>query len=304
MWDFFKPILVDFQNPVLYAIPFFALLLGIEIYVNYKDRSDNYVFKDAMASISMGLGSVVIDILTKSIALIIFYWIYNNYGIFKDELNWTVLAWVLLFFMDDITFYWHHRLSHQIRLLWAAHVNHHSSTHYNLSTALRQSWAELFYKYTWYIWLPLLGFPPLMILTQLAFSLIYQFWIHTKHIDRFPAIIEYFFNTPSHHRVHHAKNINYLDRNHAGILIIWDRIFKTFKAEDPNEPVIYGITTNIKSYNPLIIATHEFTNIGYDLKKAPTFFDKLKYLFNPPGWSHDGSSLTADEMRKNQEKHN
>ncbi|MCH2023435.1 MAG: sterol desaturase family protein [Saprospiraceae bacterium] len=304
MWDFFKPILIDFQNPVLYAIPFFALLLGIEVYVNYKDRSDNYVFKDAMASISMGLGSVIIDVLTKSIALIVFYWIYNNYGIFKDELNWTILAWILLFFMDDITFYWHHRLSHQIRLLWAAHVNHHSSIHYNLSTALRQSWAELFYKYTWYIWLPLLGFPPLMILTQLAFSLIYQFWIHTKHIDRFPPIIEYFFNTPSHHRVHHAKNINYLDKNHAGILIIWDRIFGTFKAEDPNEPVIYGITKNIETYNPLIIATHEFANIAKDLKKAPSFVDKLKYLFNPPGWSHDGSSLTAEQMRKNQEEHN
>lgn len=296
MWEFIQPI-VDFDNPVAYAVPFFALLIGIEAYLNYRERSDNYQLKDSAASISMGLGSVFIDLITKTIAFLAFKFIYTNYALFSDALSFTILGWVLLFFLDDFTFYWHHRLSHQVRLLWAAHVNHHSSTHYNLSTALRQSWTELFYKYIWYLWLPLLGFPPIMILTQISISLIYQFWIHTKHIKRFPAFFEFVMNTPSHHRVHHAKNIIYLDRNHAGILIIWDRLFGTFMEEDPNEPVVYGITTNINTYNPLKIASHEFINLGKDIYKAPTFSDKLKYLLLPPGWSHDGSTMTADEMR-------
>ena len=302
MWEFIKPVVLDFQNPVLYAIPVFLLLICIEAYINYKERSDNYILKDSVASISMGLGSAFIDIITKSTAFAVFTWLYLNFGFFKDALSFTVLGWCLLFFLDDFTFYWHHRMSHQVRVLWAAHVNHHSSLHYNLSTALRQSWAELFYKYIWYLWLPILGFPPMMILTQISISLIYQFWVHTKHIDRFPGIIELIFNTPSHHRVHHAKNVVYLDRNHAGILIIWDRMFGTFLEEDPNIPVEYGITTNINTYNPLRIATHDFVNLGKDLKKAPTFAAKLGYIFLPPGWSHDGSTQTADEMRAALEK--
>ncbi|BDS15317.1 sterol desaturase family protein [Aureispira anguillae] len=301
MWEFIQPVLA-FKNPVAFAVPIFALLIAIEAYLNYKERADNYLLPDAVASISMGLGSVIIDLLTKSIALASFWLIYNHYGIWKEALSYTVLGWVLLFFLDDFTFYWHHRFSHQIRVLWAAHVNHHSSQHYNLSTALRQSWAELFYKYIWYIWLPFLGFHPIMILTQLSISLIYQFWIHTKYIQRFPRWFEFIFNTPSHHRVHHAKNIIYLDRNHAGILIIWDRMFGTFMEEDPNEPVIYGITTNIDTYNPLRIASHEFINLGKDIRKAPSLMDKLKYIFLPPGWSHDGSTATADEMRAEWEK--
>lgn len=301
MWEFIQPIL-EFDNPIVYAIPFFSLLILIEAYINYKERADNYQLKDATASISMGLGSVFIDLITKSTALILFTIIYTNYGLFNEALSFTVLGWILLFFLDDVTFYFHHRFSHQVRLLWAAHVNHHSSVHYNLSTALRQSWTELFYKYLWYLWLPFLGFPPLMILTQISISLIYQFWVHTKHIKRLPAWFEFIFNTPSHHRVHHAKNIVYLDRNHAGILIIWDRLFGTFMEEDPNEPVIYGITTNINTYNPIKIASHEFINLGKDIYKAPTFSDKLKYILMPPGWSHDGSTMTADEMRADWEQ--
>jgi len=302
MWELIKRTIVEFQNPVLYAIPFFILLILIEAYVNYKERTDNYLLKDSMASISMGLGSAVLDLLTKSIAFAVFGWIYWNYGIFSEALEFTVLGWAVLFFLDDFTFYWHHRLSHEVRCLWAAHVNHHSSTHYNLSTALRQSWAELFYKYIWYLWLPLLGIHPIMILTQMSISLIYQFWVHTKHIDRLPSFIEFIFNTPSHHRVHHAKNVVYLDRNHAGILIIWDRMFGTFMEEDPEIPVVFGITTNINTYNPLRIATHELVNMGKDFAEAPTFVDKLKYLFMPPGWSHDGSTMTADEMREELEQ--
>ena len=299
MWEFFKPILVDFKNPIIFAIPFFLLLIGIEVYLNYKERKGYYIFKDSMASISMGIGSIFSDIISKSLAFVAFTWLFTTYGFFKDELSWTVLGWVLLFFLDDFTFYWHHRLSHEVRVLWAAHVNHHSSETYNLSTALRQSWTEIFYKYIFFLWLPFLGFPPLMVLTQISINLLFQFWVHTKFIKKFPPFIELILNTPSHHRVHHASNVRYLDRNHAGTLIIWDRLFGTFAEEKDEEPVVYGITTNIHTYNPLVIATHEFKSLFRDVRRAPGFANKMKYIFLAPGWSHDGSTQTARQMREN-----
>lgn len=303
MWEFFKPVLVDFQNPVIFALPVFALLMGIEVYFNYKDKTDHYIFKDSVASISMGIGSVFTDLVSKSFAFLAFSYIYLNFALFGEALSFTVLGWILLFFLDDFSFYWHHRLSHQVRILWASHVNHHSSEEYNLSTALRQSWTEVFYKYFFFMWLPLLGFHPLMILTQISINLIFQYWVHTKKIKRLPKPIEFIFNTPSHHRVHHGSNLKYLDKNHGGTLIIWDRMFGTFEAEDDNEPVIYGITTNINTYNPFKIATHEFKMIGKDMKKTKKWSDKLKYLLYPPGWSHDGSTKTVKEMLK-EEKSN
>jgi len=282
------------NDPVAYAIPFFLLLIGIEIYLSYKENKERYVAKDALASIGMGLGSVAINTLMKGIAFGVFSIIYE-YRLF--EIGWQWWAWVLVFFADDFTFYWHHRLSHEVRILWSAHVNHHSSQKYTLATALRQSWGELFYKYIWWAWMPLAGFPPLMIFMMISVSLIYQFWIHTELINRFPKWFEFFFNTPSHHRVHHASNIRYLDRNHAGILIIWDKIFGTFSEELDSEKPVYGITKNIETYNLFKIATHELVDIVHDVRSAPTFTDKLKYIFYPPGWSHNGQDQRAKTLR-------
>ncbi len=287
---------VEHTNPVLYAVPFFILLIALEVYLNYRDRRDLYVFKDSAASIGMGLGSLVIDLFTKGSYFLLMIWLYQ-FGLFKEQLYFHWWAWALLFVFDDFSFYWHHRSSHMVRILWASHVAHHSSERYNLSTALRQSWTEITYKYLFYLWLPLIGFHPLMVMSMISISLIYQFWIHTETIYKLPRPIEFIFNTPSHHRVHHASNVRYLDRNHGGILIIWDRLFGTFTEEDPNEPVVYGITTNIQSYHPFHIASHEFFSLSKDLKKSPDWSSKMGYLFKPPGWSHDGSTLTADEMR-------
>ena len=206
-------------------------------------------------------------------------------------------AWVILFFADDFSFYWHHRLSHHIRILWAAHINHHSSVNYNLAVALRQSWTELFYKYIFWLWLPLIGFHPIMIFTMIGISLIYQFWVHTKMIKSLGPI-EWFMNTPSHHRVHHSSNTRYLDRNHAGILIIWDRFFGTFQKELDEDPVVFGITSNIHTYNLFKIAFHEFQSIWEDVKTAPNLKTKLGYIFMAPGWSHDGSRKTSDQLRE------
>ncbi|MGI9544239.1 MAG: sterol desaturase family protein [Cyclobacteriaceae bacterium] len=276
-----------------YATPIFLLMILLESLVSSRRNLKNYQWKDSMASISMGLGSVVIDLLMKALAFSAFTYL-HQWSIFELQYVWWV--WVLAFFAEDLTFYWHHRLSHEIRLLWAAHVNHHSSQLLNLTTALRQSWGERFYKYIFWLWLPLVGFPPMMIMLLMSTNLIYQFFLHTQLVDKLGPI-EWIFNTPSHHRVHHASNANYLDRNHAGTLIIWDRLFGTYVPESQTEKPVYGIVNNIHTYNPFVIASHEFISIWNDVRQAPSFGDKLKYIFYPPGWSHDGSKKTAKQLR-------
>jgi sterol desaturase/sphingolipid hydroxylase (fatty acid hydroxylase superfamily) len=249
----------------------------------------------------MGIGSLILGFGTKFLAFGLFLYLYqfDILGL-KEHLGMDKwYAWVILLFADDFSFYWHHRLSHHIRILWAAHINHHSSVNYNLAVALRQSWTEIIYKYVFWMWLPLIGFHPIMIFTMMGISLLYQFWIHTKVIKRLGPL-EWVMNTPSHHRVHHASNARYLDRNHAGIFIIWDRLFGTFQEELDEDPVVYGITANIHTYNLFKIAFHEFQSIAKDVKEAPDLKSKIAYIFAPPGWSHDGRSKTSDQLREEQ----
>lgn len=286
---------INLEDPVLYAMPLFALAILLEIGINIYRKLNLYDLKDSAACIAMGLGSLVVAFGVKLTAFIVYTFLYQFRFFELSYQDWWV--WVFLFFADDFSFYWHHRLSHEVRILWAAHVNHHSSQNLNLSTALRQSWTELFHKYIFWAWMPIVGFSPWMILFMQSISLIFQFLQHTKVVGKLGPL-EWVFNTPSHHRVHHASNIRYLDRNHAGILIIWDRLFGTFVEEDENEPCVYGITENIDSYNPLVIATHEYRNLWKDIKSAPRFSDKLKYMFYPPGWSHNGPDKTANYLRR------
>jgi sterol desaturase/sphingolipid hydroxylase (fatty acid hydroxylase superfamily) len=182
-----------------------------------------------------------------------------------------------------------------VRLLWAAHENHHSSQRFNLSTALRQSWTTPFTTLPCYAVLPLLGFHPLMVATEVSVSLLYQFWIHTERIERLPRWYELVFNTPSHHRVHHGANVEYLDRNHGGILILWDRLFGTFEPERAR--VRYGLTKNIDSFNPFRIAFHELVSMLRAARRATSWREAAGYLLRPPGWSPDGSSRTAAELQ-------
>jgi len=283
------------QEPVFYAIPFFIITMLLELYVSYRQQLELYEPADAWSSIGMGLGSLLINTLMKAMAFMV-YMVLFSYALFP-QISFTWLGWLLILFADDFTFYWHHRLSHEIRLLWAAHVNHHSSVTLNLATALRQSWTELLYKYIWWCWLPLIGFHPVMILMMMSISLIYQYWPHTELIHKMPRWFEFLFNTPSHHRVHHASNVKYLDRNHGGILIIWDRLFGTFTEEDDEKPV-YGITQNIQSHNLFHIAFHEYGSLFADIRRASSWSDKLRYLYMPPGWSHDGEDRRAKTLRK------
>lgn len=295
MWQQLQD-LYNSPDPALYAIPFFSLCILIELYLAKREHLAIYQAKDSAASISMGIGAAFITVVTKSIAFLVFMYLYNNYRLLDIPVAFS--TWIILLFADDFSFYWHHRLSHEVRVLWAAHVNHHSSEQYNLSTAIRQSWAEGIYKFAFWLWLPILGFHPLFIFMQMSISLIYQFWIHTQLIHKLPNFIEAIFNTPSHHRVHHAANVKYLDRNYAGIFIIWDKLYGTFAPEDPAEPVKYGITTNIHTFNPLRIASHEFVAIAHDVAKTKSWKQRLNYLLKPPGWSADGSTKTAKQMQE------
>ncbi len=281
------------QDPTVYAIPFFIVLIVVEVILDIRQKLNLYELKDTAACISMGLGVIIIGLFTKTIYFLLYTFIFQ-YRLFDLDNTWWM--WVLLLLADDFTFYWNHRLSHEIRILWASHVQHHSSQRLNLAVALRQSWGEPFYKYLFYCWIPLLGFDPIYIFIMQSVSLIYQFFQHTELVGNLGPI-EWVFNTPSHHRVHHAVQHQYLDRNHAGILIIWDRIFGTFVKEIKEDLPVYGITNNITSFNPLVIATHEFINIWNDVKKTNKLSDKLKYIFYPPGWSHNGENMTSKHLR-------
>ncbi|MCA8886122.1 MAG: sterol desaturase family protein, partial [Hyphomonadaceae bacterium] len=206
-------------------------------------------------------------------------------------------AWIAAFVLDDFTYYWSHRWAHTVRWFWADHVVHHSSQHYNLTTALRQTWTGTL-GLNFIFWLPLvyIGFPPLMVLMFSSISLVYQFWIHTELIDRMGPF-EWVFNTPSHHRVHHATNAKYLDANYAGVLIIWDRMFGSFVPEDDNEKPHYGIVSQLGTFNPFRVAFHEWLGIWRDVTHARSFGEMIGYVFGPPGWSPDGSRKTSASIK-------
>jgi sterol desaturase/sphingolipid hydroxylase (fatty acid hydroxylase superfamily) len=284
------------HNLIHLAIPGFLLLLLVEVIAAAWMHQDLFEWKDTAASLTMGIGNVIIGLFTK-VVLFASYSFVHRFALFNIGYQWW--AWVLLFFAEDFTYYVFHRTSHECRFFWASHVVHHSSQRYNLGTALRQTWTGgISFSFVFWLWLPLIGFAPIMVMTMQAISLLYQFWIHTELI-RSLGPLEAFFNTPSHHRVHHASNLRYLDRNHAGTLIIWDRIFGTFEPEDESEPLVYGLTRNINTYNPVRIAFHEWIDIARDLRSARNWSEIWHYVFGRPGWKYerqlsDASSVLAD----------
>lgn len=262
------------------AIPGFLVLLILEAVLAAKMRQDLYEWKDTAASLTMGIGNVLIGLLTKAIAFAVFAFLYR-FAPHKLGFAWWV--WLLAFFADEFSYYWFHRTSHECRLFWASHVVHHSSQRYNLGTALRQTWTGAFMSFIFWAWMPLAGFPPVMILTMQSISLLYQFWIHTELV-RSLGPLEKVLNTPAHHRAHHASNPKYIDRNHGGTLIVWDRLFGSFEPEDVQDPPVYGLTKNIHTYNPFRIAFHEWTDIARDLMRANSWLERWNYVFGRPGW--------------------
>lgn len=214
-----------------------------------------------------------------------------------EYLGWAWYVWILCQLCDDFSYYWYHRLSHTVRVLWAAHIVHHSSEYFNLGSGVRNGWFTLFYKPLFWVWLPIIGFHPIMVATCLGIQAIYQFHLHTQAVPKL-GFLEKFMNTPTQHQVHHSQNLAYLDKNHGGFLNIFDRLFGSFLPLMPEIPPRFGVIHPPKSHNPLQIVSHEYRNIWADVKKAPTIKSKLMYIFGPPGWSHDGSTQTVKQIHK------
>ncbi|MEO8113570.1 MAG: sterol desaturase family protein [Phenylobacterium sp.] len=282
-------------DPVTLATPFFILTVILEIVLARAGKvKAHYEARDTATSLLLGLGSTVAGVLFAGVTFATALWVYQH-RLFTIPMT-AVWAWVAVFLLEDLTYYVFHRLSHERRIWWAAHVNHHSSQHYNLATALRQTWTGGVAG-TWLLWLPLslLGFPPAMVAIQKGISLVYQYWIHTETIRRLPRWFEAVFNTPSHHRVHHARNPRYLDRNYAGILIVWDRMFGSFQPELDEEACRYGLVKNLGTFNIVRVAFHEWIGIAQDIVRSPRH--ALGWLFGPPGWSPDGSRETSTAIK-------
>lgn len=281
-------------SPTEYAVPGFVALVLIEMLWARRARRDAYEPRDTLTSLAFGLGSTVSALLFGGVFVALYMGLWE-FRLF--DVPWTWWAFALCFVLDDLKYYWVHRFGHRVRWFWASHVNHHSSQHYNLSTALRQTWTGfLTLGFVFALPLVLLGFHPAMIAICGGFNLIYQFWIHTEAIDRMPRWFEAVMNTPSHHRVHHATNPRYLDRNYAGVFIVWDKLFGTFEPEVRGEKIRYVIVKQLGSFNLLWAVFHEWIGIAQDMWRAP-WKHKLSYLLREPGWTHDGSRQTSDQIR-------
>jgi len=290
--------MMTYPDVVNLAVPFFIAAILIELtWIAVKGRGGRYETRDAVTSLVMGAGSVASGILLGFIAWGFFMVLWQITPLDLGTSWWVVL---LCFVLDDLRYYWVHRFGHRIRWVWASHVNHHSSQHYNLTTALRQTWSGTFtFMMVMRAPLILLGFHPAMVLFAGGLNLIYQFWIHTEAIGKLPRWVEAVMNTPSHHRAHHGRNPRYLDCNYAGVFIIWDRMFGTFVPEIESDKVDYGLVHNLGTFNPLRVAFHEWIGMLRDMTQPGlTLRERVKYAVLPPGYSHDGSRQTSDQIKE------
>lgn len=299
---------MELTNPLVYGGPAFVVFVLIELaYSKTHKRKSLYYWKDLAASMFMGLGTAVLAPLIKTIsAIVIFTFVYEVFnpeinGIRTNIMGWESFGyawyvWLICQFLDDFSYYWFHRQNHMIRFFWAAHIVHHSSDNFNLGTGVRNGWVTILYKPFFYMWIPAIGFPPEMLVVCLGIESLWQFQLHTQYIKKL-GFLERIFNTHTMHQVHHARNIEYMDKNHGGYLNLFDRLFGTWKQLDPAIAIAYGVTKPPNSYNPWVILTHEYINIWKDMKRSNNWYHKFMYVFGPPGWSHDGSSLTVKQQQ-------
>lgn len=300
---------MDFTNPLVYGVPAFLGLILLELtYSKTTGNKNLYHWKDLTSSLLIGIGSAILGALLKTVAVILifnfFYELFNpvvngqRMNIFGwESFGYVWYVWIFCMLLDDLTYYWFHRQNHMIRFFWAAHIVHHSSDNFNLGTAIRNGWFTILYKPLFYVWIVIIGFPPEMLVVCLGIEALWQFQLHSRYIPKL-GFFEKFINTHSMHQVHHARNIEYMDKNHGGILNIFDRLFGTWKELDDHIDIEFGVTSPPESYNIWAILTHEYKNIWKDTKRSNNWKDKFMYVFGPPGWSHDESSKTVKQMQQ------
>jgi sterol desaturase/sphingolipid hydroxylase (fatty acid hydroxylase superfamily) len=295
----------EFNENTLLAVttPVYAIVISIEILLSHFQVRNFYTVKETIINVYLTLLNAGIDVIFRSIyVFVILQWFFNHQLL--NVQGSPVLYWLLLFVLEDLVFYMEHRVDHYCRLFWAVHVTHHSSEEFNLTTGFRSSVLQPLYRFLYFIPLAFLGFRPMDIVLMYSITQIYGILVHTQMVQKMPAWFELLFVSPSHHRVHHASNIPYLDKNMGMCLIIWDKLFGTFQEELPGEPARYGLTKPLNNpHHPVKIVLHEWENIAKDLHRETSLSNKLKYLFMPPGWSHDGSSKTTKELRAELKQH-
>ena len=288
-------------SPLVLAIPMYFLLMGVELLYERWSGRHTYRLEDAVTNINTGILNQITSIFFKLIKVGIYIWVYESFALTHlPENGWT---FALLFVLWDFGYYWEHRLAHTVSLFWGGHSVHHQSEDYNLSVALRQSSTAFIWGAPIYLPLALLGFSPTHFVLVAGFNLLYQFWIHTEHIQRMPRWFEAIFNTPSHHRVHHGRNLEYLDKNYAGVFIIWDRLFGTFEPEGTK--AVYGVTTPLASFNPVHANVAHYRWLFGQVGKARTLPDAARMLFKPPGWLPDylGGTQVPKDAAPDYRKH-
>lgn len=278
------------------STPLYIVVIGLEIILSNLHLKRYYSFRDTLINICLCALNGGIDLLFRTVYVLILLSFYRL-NLIDFSFN-PFLYWFLLFIAEDLAFYFEHRVDHFCRIFWAVHVTHHSSEEFNLTTGFRSSVLQPLYRFIYFIPLVLLGFKPLDIVFMYSLTQIYGILVHTQNIDKMPRWFETVFVTPAHHRVHHACNIRYLDKNLGMVLIIWDKFFGTFQEELKSDPVVFGLTKKENhSFQLMHIIFHEWKNISHDLHKKISLPLKIKYLIMPPGWSHDGSTKTARQLR-------
>ncbi|MBS1644311.1 MAG: sterol desaturase family protein [Bacteroidetes bacterium] len=281
---------------LLVSIPIYGIIIPIEILLSHFYGWKFYSWRQTAINFYLNLLNAGIDILLRGVALAVLIF-FSQYAL-ANTLS-PVFYWLFLFLMEDLFFWLEHFVDHRVRLFWAVHVTHHSSPEFNLSTGFRSSVLMPFYRYLYFVPIVLLGFRPMDILFMYAITQTYGILVHTQSIKRLPRWFELIFVAPAHHRVHHASNVPYLDKNMGMVLIVWDRVFGTFQEELEEEVPVFGLTKPLEHPNhPVKIVTHEWQAIVKDLKKGIGWRNKLGYLFRPPGWSHDGSSPTTKQLQR------
>ncbi len=267
------------EQIMIYAIPVFFILIGLELLVGIISRRSFYRLSDALANINCGITQQLFGVMLKLLGFGLYLLLYSYSPLRIPNAWWS---YILLFLLIDMLYYWFHRYSHEINAFWGAHVVHHQSEDYNLSVALRQSAFQGFVSAVFYLPLALLGFDPIPFAIINTFQTLYQFWIHTEAIGKMPAWFEFVFNTPSHHRVHHGRNPEYIDKNHGGTLIIYDRLFGTFEPE--RAPVVYGVTKPLNTWNPIWANFDYYADLAKDTARIPRLIDKIRLWVDRPGW--------------------
>jgi sterol desaturase/sphingolipid hydroxylase (fatty acid hydroxylase superfamily) len=287
--------LVREQLLFMISTPLYLVFIVGEMLLSYFHNRHYYTTRGTLMNVWLSALNFVLDVLLRGFVLLFLGW-FMQYNVVQIETPW--IYWTALLLAEDFLFYWLHRVDHYCRLFWAVHVTHHSSEEFNLTVGFRSSVFQPLYRFIWFIPLPLLGFRPEDVMLMYAITQIYGILIHTRFVGKLGPL-EWFLSTPSHHRVHHASNVPYLDKNMGMVLIIWDRLFGTFAEEKDEEPVRYGLTKNLpNAYDPINTVVHEWKDIFKDQKQKLTLKQRLGYLLGPPGWSHDGSRKTSRQLRE------